>query len=140
MTFAQDSLNSGKNTAPTIQSTPSNSQSRTPQRRQNRPRRLTAADSLKLAASRDSLQKLNAATGSAFNIGQPNASVTVPPPTNTPAAPVVDNVKVLQKSDNPFDIVSSNSAANVTDSASIGKKETSANPSMPSASFASASS
>ncbi len=133
MTFAQDSLNSGKNTAPVIQGTPpSTSQSRTPQRRQNRPRRLTAADSLKLAASRDSLQKLNAASGSAFNIGQPNASVNAPPRTNAPPAPVVDNVKVLQKSDNPFDIVSSNSESNVTDSASIEKKETSANPSMPS--------
>jgi cell division protein FtsL len=134
MAFAQDSLNSGKNTAPAIQGskTSSTSQTRISQGKTTRPRRLTTTDSLKLAVSRDSLQKLNTMSGSAFNIGQSNTSVNAPPPANTPPAPVVDNVKILQKSDNPFDIVSSSSVTNITDSGAIGKKEASTNPSIPS--------
>ena len=80
-----------------------------------RPRRLTAADSLRIAAAqRDSIQKAAAATNSAFNIGTPkpiDTAVTAP-------AVLVPEVPILQKSDNPFDILRSEDVASTPTSGS----------------------
>ena len=87
-----------------------------------RPRRLTAADSLRIAAAqRDSIQKADAATSSAFNIGtskQIDTGVTAP-------TAIVPEVPILQKSDNPFDILRSSDAASVpTSSTETAQKAT----------------
>ncbi|NJN34671.1 MAG: DUF4271 domain-containing protein [Saprospiraceae bacterium] len=74
-----------------------------------RRKKLSAADSARLAARRDSIQNALTSTSpqSAFNIGSPNAQtqttqpVSAPQPIATPQ-PEVPN---LQKSDNPFDIL-----------------------------------
>ena len=72
-----------------------------------RSRRLTAADSLRIAAAqRDSIQKAAAAANSAFNIGTTNPIDT---PTTAPTT-IVTQVPMLQKSDNPFDILRSGDA------------------------------
>ena len=76
-----------------------------------RPRRLTAADSLRIAAAqRDSIQKAAAAANSAFNIGtsKPTDSTAIAAPIAT-----VPEVPMLQKSDNPFDILRSGDAVSV---------------------------
>ena len=76
-----------------------------------RPRRLTAADSLRIAtAQRDSIQKAAAAANSAFNIGtsKPTDSTAIAAP--IPTAP---EVPMLQKSDNPFDILRSGDAVSL---------------------------
>ena len=73
-----------------------------------RPRRLTAADSMRIAAAKsDSIQKAAAAANSAFNIGTPKPIDT---PVTAPIA-IVPEVPILQKSDNPFDILRSGEAA-----------------------------
>ncbi len=82
----------------------------TPPKTRQRPRRLTAADSLRIAtAQRDSIQKVATATNSAFNIGTPkpiDTAITAP-------ITIVPEVPMLQKSDNPFDILRSSDAASV---------------------------
>jgi hypothetical protein len=96
--------------------TPKVTQSKTRQR----PRRLTAADSMRIAAAqRDSIQKAAAAANSAFNIGTPKPVDTAV----TPPAAIVPEVPMLQKSDNPFDILRSGDGASApTSSADTAQK------------------
>ena len=85
------------------------------QPRKPRRRRLTTADSVRLAAQRDSMARVAqaAANGSAFNIGTNNApSQTATQTVDTAAvmattAPTtsVPEVPILEKSDNPLDIL-----------------------------------
>jgi hypothetical protein len=89
--------------------------------RPRRRRRLTAADSLRLALQRDSIARVQAAalgvnstpataSNSAFNIGTTPAPVTAQPTTDATAAtqnttPTVSDVPMLSSSDNPFEIL-----------------------------------
>ena len=89
---------------PTPSNTSVNNQKTTTSRNKIPAKRLRAADSLRLAAQRDSIQKATAAAGSAFDIGLPVTSETA----KTAIAP---NVPQLESSDNPFDIVSGTSSS-----------------------------
>jgi Domain of unknown function (DUF4271) len=107
-----------------------------------RRRRLTATDSLRLIAQRDSIARLaqtplNAVqttpptnpNGSALNIGVATTTVLKPDSTNivaTPIAPVVPEVPVLDSSANPFDIL--RGAKVGTDSAAIAANNRIENP------------
>ena len=92
------------------------------QPRKPRRRRLTAADSLRLIAQRDSIARLATPqtavqttpptnpNGSAFNIGAATTTLPKPDSTNSAAtpiaiAPVVPEVPLLDSSANPFDIL-----------------------------------
>lgn len=83
------------------------------QQQQNRPRkrRLTAADSARIAAQRDSVARAQqaAAGNSAFNIGQPaidSAALLAQQQAAVPqAAQAIPEVPMLTQSDNPFDIL-----------------------------------
>jgi hypothetical protein len=83
------------------------------QPRRPRKRRLTAADSARLAAQRDSIAlaaQIAAAGNSTFNIGTPQQNIITSP---TPAVDstalkqnaTVPDVPILSESDNPFDIL-----------------------------------
>lgn len=76
-----------------------NNQNPTNARPKIQTKRLSAADSQRFAAQRDSIQKATTGAGSAFDIGAP-----VMP--QTASVPVVSAVPRLENSDNPFDIVS----------------------------------
>ncbi len=113
--MAQDSLKKPNETTispitpiNTVDSPKSTTPKVTQPKARQRPRRLTAADSLRIAAAqRDSIQKAAAATNSAFNIG---TSQPIETSTTAPVA-IVPEVPTLQKSDNPFDILRSGEAA-----------------------------
>ncbi len=76
-----------------------------------RRKKLSSADSARLAARRDSIQNAQAVTApqSAFNIGTPTLPQTpIATPSSSvpqPIAPTQPDVPNLQKSDNPFDIL-----------------------------------
>jgi Domain of unknown function (DUF4271) len=109
------------------------------QPRKPRRRRLTAADSMRLAVQRDSIARLaqmpqNAQiapqanpNGAPANAGMPVAAM---PPVNTPTAPiasvVVPEVPAMDSSANPFDILRGTKVS--TDSASLVAKQLSGNP------------
>jgi Domain of unknown function (DUF4271) len=106
---AQDSVTQKrKPQQPTRSNTAINNQRTTTSRNKIPAKRLTAADSLRLAAQRDSIQNATAAAGSAFDIGLP-----VTPETAKTA--VTPNVPQLESSDNPFDIVSGGNASQRVD-------------------------
>ena len=85
-----------------------------------RRKRSTNTDSIRLIAQRDSIQKAAIATAanpnSAFNIGsqQPNQTTNAAAPIVTPAPS--PEVPILQKSDNPFEILRGTSANPVDNS------------------------
>jgi Domain of unknown function (DUF4271) len=114
------------------------------QPRKPRRRRLTAADSLRLIAQRDSIARLTQTpqtavqttpltnpSGSPLNIGAVTTTVPKPDSTNSvtapiAAAPIVPEVPLLDSSANPFDILR---GANVrTDSAAIAANKLIENP------------
>ena len=123
------SVNNPNLTVPPI-ITPLESQVRKPRRR-----RLTAADSMRLAFQRDSIAKVAQMaqnqqitpqanpTGSVFNTG---IALPVAPTTPTVAAMSIPEVPVLDSSKNPFDIL--RGAMVVKDSASTATKQLSENP------------
>jgi hypothetical protein len=109
------------------------------QPRKPRRRRLTAADSMRIAAQRDSIARLTQMpqnpqvtpqanpNGTPINAGIPVAAV---PPTNMPAPAiatvVVPEVPALDSSANPFDILRGTKVS--TDSASLAAKQLIDNP------------
>ncbi len=114
--------------------TPLESQVRKPRRR-----RLTAADSMRLAFQRDSIAKAvqmaqnqqvtpqTSPNGSVFNTGTATPNVPlVAPATPTVAALPIPEVPVLDSSKNPFDILRGSIV--VKDSASTATKQLSENP------------
>jgi hypothetical protein len=107
------------------------------QPRKPRRRRLTAADSMRLAAQRDSIARLTQMPQNTQIAPQTNPNSTAPntgtpvvavPPINTPsiAAVVVPEVPALDSSANPFDILRGTKVS--TDSASLAAKQLIDNP------------
>ena len=93
-----------------------------------RSRKRRLADSLRLAAQRDSLLRVtNTSNNSVFNIGAtPQAPVATAPDSTTQAAvaPVTPEVPILQKSNNPFDILRGAVTADSSNNLATQKEET----------------